>query len=278
MPRVALVQMACGEESEANVQRALDYVKMAAGEGANIVALQEVFPHRFFPQHMDKKFFALAEPVPGPTIDRVRRAAREHGVVVMAPIFEREVEGVYYNTAVLIDERGEILGKYRKHHIPFSDHFMEKFYFKPGNLGFPVFQTSFGRIGMYICYDRHFPEGARILGLRGAQIVLIPVASSRPVAREAYEIELRALAIANQYFVCAVNRVGREDDSLYFGNSLVVDPQGRILAQANGERDELLLADLDLDRLAEVRDHWLFYRDRRPEAYGPLAEPDPGRA
>ena len=275
MPKVALVQMACGPESAENVRRAVGYIEEAADRGAEIICLQEMFAHQFFPQYFDKKHFALAEPIDGPTVERMRRVARTVGRILVVPFYEQEAPGVYYNTAVVIDERGEVIGKYRKSHIPFGDLYWEKYYFKPGNLGYPVFRTRHGTIGIYICYDRHFPEGARLLGLPGAQPVLIPIATSRKAAREVFEIELRAMAIANQYFVGGVNRVGVEGANAFFGNSLFCSPTGEVIARAGTEKDEVLVADLDFAKVTEARNNWLFYRDRRPETYGDLAEPGP---
>jgi beta-ureidopropionase len=175
--------------------------------------------------------------------------------------------GVYYNAAALIGGNGELLGKYRKMHIPHSGHLIEKFYFKPGNLGFPVFDAPKTKVGVLICYDRHFPEGARALGLAGAELVLVPVASPRPQAQEVFVKEIMGMAIANQYFVAAINRVGQEGDDAFFGSSLVCDPRGNIVAQASSGREEVLVTDVDLSLVAATRNSWLFYRDRRPEAY-----------
>ena len=188
----------------------------------------------------------------------------------MAPIYEREMAGVYYNSAAVLGPDGELIGVYRKMHIPHSDDYIEKYYFKPGNLGFPVFDTPFGKIGVLICYDRHFPEGARALGLAGAEILLIPVASPRPTASEVFVKELMGMAIANQYFVAAVNRVGVELKEEFYGTSLVCDPRGNIIAQAGNQEDEVLVTEIDLAQVEATRNNWLFYRDRRPDAYDVL--------
>ncbi|MEE8111042.1 MAG: nitrilase-related carbon-nitrogen hydrolase, partial [bacterium] len=217
-----------------------------------------------------KKYFDMAVPIPGPTTDRIAAKAKEHEILIMAPVYEKEMAGVYYNSAVLLGPDGGIIGKYRKMHIPHSDNFIEKYYFKPGNLGFPVFETPFGKIGILICYDRHFPEGARALGLGGAELVLIPVASPRPTAGEVFVKELMGMAIANQFFVAAVNRVGPEARDQFFGSSLVCDPRGYVVAKAGGKKDEVLIMDIDLSQVAATRNNWMFYRDRRPDAYAAL--------
>lgn len=271
MLRIALIQMSCKDEPEPNVVKALKLIDQAAAKGAKVVALQEVFHTPYFPNRpRDKKYFGMAEPIPGPTIDRVAAKAKEHEVVIMAPVFEKEMAGVYYNSAVLLGPDGGIIGTYRKMHIPHSDDLIEKYYFKPGNLGFPVFETPFAKVGILICYDRHFPEGARALGLGGAELLLIPVASTRPTASQVFVKELVGMAIANQYFVAAVNRVGKEAKDRFFGSSLVCDPRGNVLAMAGDKKDEVLLADIDLSRVAATRNNWLFYRDRRPDAYAVL--------
>jgi N-carbamoylputrescine amidase len=271
MPRIALLQMTCQDRPEPNVKKALKMIDQAAKKGAQIVALQEIFNTPYFPNRKrSQKYFGMAETIPGPTIGRIAAKAKEHGMVIMAPIYEKEMAGVYYNTAAVIGPDGGIIGKYRKMHIPHSDDLIEKYYFKPGNLGFPVFDTPFGKIGILICYDRHFPEGARALGLAGAELLLVPVASPRPTASEVFKKELMGMAIANQYFVAAVNRVGKEAKEEFYGSSLVCDPRGNITAQAGSKKDEILIADIDLAQVAATRNNWLFYRDRRPDAYATL--------
>jgi len=271
MIRLALVQMRCADDSAPNLERTLAFIDEAAREGAQIVALQELFNLPYFPnRERDERFLDLAEPIPGPATNAVAEKARQHGLIIMAPVYEREIAGVYYNTAAMIGPDGNIIGKFRKMHIPHSGHIIEKFYFKPGNLGFPVFETAHGKIGILICYDRHFPEGARALGLAGAELLLIPVASPRLQARDVYMKELMAMAIANQVFVAAVNRVGEENGDAFYGSSLVCDPRGNIVAQAGSDGDEVLIADIDLAEVAKIRNSWLFYRDRRPDAYGSL--------
>ena len=207
----------------------------------------------------------------GPTIKLMQAQAKKHDMVIVVPVYEEEMSGVYYNTAAVIDRDGTYMGKYRKHHIPHCNPgFWEKFYFKPGNLGFPVFKTEFGNIGVYICYDRHFPEGARLLGLNGAEIVFNPSATVAGLSEYLWKLEQPAHAVANQYYVGAINRVGHEqpwDIGEFYGQSYFCNPRGQIVAEASRDKDELVAADIDLDMIREVRNVWQFYRDRRPDAY-----------
>src|ERR1700720_2602256 len=199
--------------------------------------------------------------------------ARKHGMAIVVPVYEREQAGVYYNTAAVYDADGSYLGKYRKNHIPHTSGFWEKFFFKPGNLGYPVFQTKYAKVGVYICYDRHFPEGARCLGLNGAEIVYNPSATVAGLSEYLWELEQPAHAVANQYFVAAINRVGTEAPwkiGEFYGKSYFCDPRGKIVKQASRDKDELLVAELNLDEIQKVRDTWQFYRDRRPESYGEI--------
>jgi N-carbamoylputrescine amidase len=271
--KAALIQMKATMERDRNLDRAEEMIAQAVQSGAQTVCLQECFATWFFPQRIDPESQALAEPLDGPTVTRMRSVAKRHGIVLIIPIYERRMAGELYNSAVVSDRDGEILGVYRKHHIPMSARFNEKFYFRPGNKGFPTFQTPFGNIGVMICYDRHFPESARMLGLAGAEVVFVPTAACSPYARTAWEIELRGHAVANGFFVAGVNRVGKEFDSDYFGASLFVDPLGKVISQASGTDEEVLVADLDRARLEEVRKTWPFYRDRRPDAYGEIVGP-----
>jgi N-carbamoylputrescine amidase len=201
--------------------------------------------------------------------------AGKHGMVIVVPIYEEHMTGVYYNTAAVIDATGEYPGKYRKMHIPQVAGFWEKFFFKPGNLGYPVFDTQFGKVGVYICYDRHFPDGARCLGLNGAEIVFNPSATVAGLSQYLWELEQPAHAVANGYFVGAINRVGTEtpwDIGKFYGSSYFCDPRGQIVAQAGEDEDEMVIAELDFDMVREVRNTWQFFRDRRPETYGQLTE------
>lgn len=250
----------------------------AAAKKVRILCLQELFYGPYFCAEQDPRWYGLTERVPdGPTVTRMRRLARKHGMALIVPIYEEDQPGVYYNTAAVIDADGSYLGKYRKTHIPHCQPgFWEKFYFRPGNLGYPVFETAFAKIGVYICYDRHFPEGARALGLAGAEIVFNPSATVAGLSEYLWKLEQPAHAVANGYFVGAINRVGVEAPwriGEFYGQSYFCDPRGRILAEGPRDRDALVTADLDLDTIAEVRTIWQFYRDRRPDAYGPLVAP-----
>jgi N-carbamoylputrescine amidase len=248
----------------------------AASQGAQILCFQELFYGPYFCQVQDPQYYGYAEPVPGPTTQKMIELARQSGMVVIAPIYEEDQPGVYYNTALVIDADGRYLGKYRKTHIPQVHGFWEKYYFRPGNLGYPVFDTAVGRIGVYICYDRHFPEGWRALGLAGAQIVFNPSATSRGLSAYLWNLEQPAAAVANEYFVGAINRVGVEPlgDNDFYGGSYFVDPRGQTVGEAaSGDDEEVVVRDLDLDVLQEVRQLWAFYRDRRPDAYGSLVAP-----
>ena len=252
-------------------------LRQAAEQGAEVVCFQEIFYGPYFPADQDPKWYALTEQVPeGPTTQRFADLAKELGVVLVLPVYEEDKTGVYYNTAAVVDSDGSYLGKYRKHHIPHcAPGFWEKFFFKPGNLGYPVFETAAGRIGVYICYDRHFPEGARILGLNGAEIVFNPSATVAGLSEYLWKLEQPAHAVANGYFVGAINRVGHErpwDIGEFYGTSYFCDPRGQIVAEAPRDRDAVVVADLDLDKIEEVRQTWQFYRDRRPETYDELVE------
>lgn len=271
--RAALIQMRASMEREANLDRAEAMVEEAVRLGAGVVCLQECFATWFFPQRIDPKDQDLAEPLDGPSVTRMRSLAKKLHILMIVPFYERAMAGELYNAAAIINDAGECIGVYRKHHIPMSARFNEKFYFRPGNRGFPVFDTPQGKIGVMICYDRHFPESARMLGLAGAEVVFVPTAACSDFARKAWEVELRGHAIANGVFIAAVNRVGKEVDSDYFGASIFVDPIGQVIAQASGTEEEVLVADLERARLEATRSVWPFYRDRRPEAYAPIVEP-----
>lgn len=264
--KVGLIQMHCGHDRKEIVKKTLEDIDQAADKGAKIVALQELFNGVYFPQYIDDKYYDWAEPIPGPTVHAMQEKAREHGIVIVVPIYEKAIPGVYYNTAVVINTDGELLGRYRKNHIPDLPMFHEKFYFKPGNLGYPVFKTPFGNVAVYICYDRHFPEGPRIFGLHGADIIFVPTATKGSY-KYLWEIELKAHAIANGLFVAGINRVGVEDKMDFYGSSFVTNPRGEIIAMANDKTDEVLVVDVDFDMNRQIRNLWQFYRDRRPETY-----------
>jgi N-carbamoylputrescine amidase len=262
---------------QAMIDKHVALIGQAAAAGAQIVCLQEIFYGPYFCAEQTTKWYDFTEPVPdGPTVRLMQDLAQRHRLVLVVPIYEVEQAGVYYNTAAVIHNDGTYLGKYRKTHIPHvAPGFWEKFYFRPGNLGFPVFDAGFARIGVYICYDRHFPEGARALGLNGAEIVFNPSATVAGLSEHLWKLEQPAHAVANGYFVGAINRVGVEapwNIGEFYGSSYFCDPRGRIFAEASRDKDEVLTADLDLDKIAEVRKTWQFFRDRRPETYEPLVK------
>ena len=263
------------EIQAAMLEKHLPMIHDAGKQGVQILCLQEIFNGPYFCPGQDKRWYDAAEPVPGPTVERLAPIAKQYGMVIVVPIYEREQAGVYYNTAAVIDADGSYLGKYRKTHIPQTSGFWEKYFFRPGNLGYPVWKTRYATIGAYICYDRHFPEGARALGLAGAEIVYNPSATVAGLSQHLWKIEQPAHAIANGYFVGAINRVGTEapwNIGKFYGNSYFVNPRGEIIACGSEDKDELVVAELDLSMIEEVRRTWQFYRDRRPDAYGPLVE------
>jgi N-carbamoylputrescine amidase len=268
---VAKIKQAMIEKHEALIAR-------AAEMGAQIVCLQELFYGPYFCAEQQTKWYDLAERVPaGPTTDRFREVARKHGIALVLPVYEEENTGVYYNTAAVIDADGGYLGKFRKMHLPqVLPGFWEKYYFRPGNLGYPVFRTRFAQVGVYICYDRHFPEGARCLGLNGAEIVFNPSATVAGLSEYLWKLEQPAHAAANGYFVGAINRPGWEEPwriGEFYGQSYFCDPRGKILVEGARNTDDIVIGDLDLDLIREVRNTWQFYRDRRPETYGPITAP-----
>jgi N-carbamoylputrescine amidase len=262
---------------EAMIAKHLRLIEDAGRQGVQILCLQELFYGPYFAAEQDPRWYAFTERVPdGPTVKLMQEQARRHQMAMVVPVYEEEATGVYYNTAAVLDADGSYLGKYRKNHIPHClPGFWEKFYFKPGNLGYPVFKTRYATVGVYICYDRHFPEGGRLLGLHGAEIVMVPSATTSGHSDNLWFIEQTAMAIANGYFVGTNNRVGREapwNFGEFYGSSYFCDPYGKVLAQGSRDRDELVVADLDLDVIQKVRAHWQFYRDRRPESYGDIAK------
>ncbi|BFV55316.1 hydrolase [Kitasatospora sp. CMC57] len=274
--RAALFQTSWTGDPETMVAAHEQAARDAAAQGAQIIGFQEVFNAPYFCQVQEPEHYRWAEPVPdGPTVRRMQALAKELGLVIVVPVYEVEQSGFYYNTAAVIDADGSYLGKYRKHHIPQVKGFWEKYYFKPGNLGWPVFDTAVGKVGVYICYDRHFPEGWRALGIAGAEIVYNPSATSRGLSAYLWQLEQPAAAVANEYYIAAINRVGTEEygDNDFYGTSYFVDPRGQFVGEvASDKNEELLVRDLDLDLIEQVRQQWAFYRDRRPDAYGPLTE------
>jgi beta-ureidopropionase len=280
MVRAALVQFSGNESKEINIQKAEDLARQAAGNGAKIICFPELATTLYFCFGHDKKWFETAEPIPGPVVNRVAKVAKETGTVIVYPLYEND-NGTLYNTATVLGPDGYLIGKYRKMSIPQILRTVkpgetpadERFFFAPGNLGFPVFDTPFGvKIGILICYDRHFPEAARILGLKGAHLMLVPTATYRDWIREVWEIELRGHAIANMFYVGGVNKVGKDvggpADRHYFGSALFIDPKGNVMARAGDKQDEILYADIDPKACDDTRDLWGFFKFRRPDAYG----------
>jgi beta-ureidopropionase len=288
MPRVVkcgLIQAsnACSVEEplekirEANIEKHMKFLDQAGKLGVQIVCMQEIFTGPYFCAEQNTRWYDATEKIPeGPTTRLMQEVAKKYSMAIISPIYEEDETGVYYNTAAVIDADGTYLGKYRKSHIPHTaPGFWEKFYFKPGNLGYPVFKTQYADIGVYICYDRHFPEGARELGLNGAEIVFNPSATVAGLSEYLWKLEQPAHAVANAFFVGAINRVGTEKPwniGEFYGQSYFCDPRGQIVAQASRDKDELITADLDLDKIREVRNIWQFYRDRRPETYGGICK------
>jgi beta-ureidopropionase len=262
---------------KAMIDKHIALIAAAAKEGAQVVCLQELFSGPYFCAEQQARWYELTERVPdGPTTKLMAELARQHQIVLVVPVYEEDLTGVYYNTAAVIDADGRYLGKFRKMHIPHcAPGFWEKFYFRPGNLGYPVFETRVGKVGVYICYDRHFPEGARCLGLNGAEIVFNPSATVAGLSEYLWKLEQPAHAVANGYFVGAINRPGFEEPwriGEFYGQSYFCDPRGQMLAVGKRDNDDIVIADLDLDVIREVRNTWQFFRDRRPETYGSIVE------
>ncbi len=261
----------------AMIEKHLKMIAEAAAKGVKVLCMQELFYGPYFCAEQERKWYSLVERVPeGPTTKLMQEQAKKYGMVMVVPIYEEDITGVYYNTAAVINADGTYMGKYRKNHIPHcAPGFWEKFYFKPGNCGYPVFETPFARVGVYICYDRHFPEGARALGLNGAEIVFNPSATVAGLSEYLWKLEQPAHAVANGYFVGAINRVGVEKPwaiGEFYGQSYFVNPRGQMLVVGSRDKDEVIVADLDMEQIAEVRQVWQFYRDRRPETYEALVK------
>lgn len=272
--KAGLIQTKACETKKENIDKVISFIEKGSKDGVQVFAMQELFFSPYFPAEQDNKWFDWAEPITGETVKILREVAKKHVAVLVTPVFEESQRGVYYNTTVVIDTDGEIKGIYRKNHIPHLPGFWEKFYFKPGNLGYPVFDTAYCKIGVYTCYDRHFPEGARALGLSGAEIVFNPSATVDSLSRYLWELEQPAHAVANMYYVVAINRVGTEKISTgkYYGTSYFVNPKGEFMAKGSEDSEELVVSELDLDAITETRKMWQFYRDRRPETYGKISD------
>lgn len=278
---LALIQMSCTVEKQPNVDKALRMIAQAAERGAKLICLQELFTNHYPCQSEDHSRFDWAEPIPGPTSEALAAAAKEHGVVIVGSLFEKRFAGVYHNTAVLFERDGSTAGVYRKMHIPDDPLYYEKFYFTPGDLGFPAFNTSVGRVASCVCWDQWFPESARLMALAGAEVLFYPTAigwlaedkEQYGVAQHAaWETMIRSHAIANGLFVAAVNRVGTEGGIEFWGASLVVDPAGNIIARGSHDQEEVLVVECNLDQIDVTRTHWPFLRDRRIDAYEGLGK------
>ena len=278
--RVAILQARASHDVADNLARTLASIEEAARRGAKIVCTQELFRSEYFCQTEDAALFALAEPIPGPTTQALQAVAKKHGIVVVGSLFERRAAGLYHNTAVVIDADGRHVGTYRKMHIPEDPRFYEKFYFTPGDLGFPAFDTAYGRIAVLVCWDQWYPEAARLAALAGAQILFYPTAIGtwtgemelKTAQRDAWRIIQRSHAVANGVFVASPNRVGQEGDLVFFGSSFIARPFGGLLADGSEDREEILLADCDLAEVERCRQGWPFLRDRRIDAYGPITK------
>lgn len=280
--RVGLIQLTAEETPAANVRKTIPRIEEAAAKGAKIIGLQEMFTTKYFCVEQDPKYFNLAEPIPaGPSVTALTEVARKLGVVIVAPLFEARGNEVFHNTAAIIDADGTYLGKYRKMHIPQDPGFEEKFYFTPGDLGFRTWNTAFGQIGVLICWDQWYPEAARLTALAGAQILFYPTAigwlpeekaTLGKAQHTAWETVQRGHGVANGCYVAATNRVGQEGHTQFWGQCFVSDPYGEIIAKASPDREEVLIADCDLDRQREFRRIWPFFRDRRIDAYGEITQ------
>ena len=270
MLKICGIQMACIEDKQKNLQKAVRLAELAADKGAKIIGFQELFNTHWFPREINQSNFDLAEPINGQSIQMMRKVAKAKSVVLICPIFEEGIEGVYYNTAVVINADGKVLGEYRKVHVPQIPLWEEKSYFSPGDKGFPIFHTKYAKIGVQICWDNFFPEGTRILALKGAQIVFAPTAAAF-ASHQQWEIVMRAHAIANGLFIFRVNRVGSEKKQDFYGKSFCVTPEGELIDRPSGMQEGIVFANIDLKTIGITRREWSFLRDRRPEVYGEVA-------
>jgi N-carbamoylputrescine amidase len=279
MVKTGLIQMTCLEDKKANIEKTVSLIRETAVKGAHIICLQELFASEYFCREENHDYFSLAEPVPGPTSQRFQEIAAELDVVILASLFEKRAMGIYHNTLAVIDAGGSYLGKYRKTHIPDDPGYYEKFYFTPGDTGYPVFCTKYARIGGLICWDQWYPEAARIMSLMGAEILFYPTAIGWAVSQDesvnrqqynAWQTIQRSHAIANGVFVVSVNRTGRERNMNFWGGSFIADPYGELVFQASNDQEEVHVEELDLGKIDEARIHWPFLRDRRIDSYGPI--------
>ncbi len=277
--KIALIQSKSSSNKSTNIKITLDKISNAAGKGAKVICLQELFASKYFPQTEDFNAFELSEQIHGETTKQISRAAKKHKITIICPIFEKRAQGIYHNTAIIINSRGEIISKYRKMHIPDDPGFYEKYYFTQGDLGFQAIDTEHGKISVLICWDQWFPESARICALKGAQIIFYPTAiawhdhDTKEIKKSQLESWLtiqRSHAIANGIFIASVNRVGREDDLIFWGNSFIAEPTGKIIAQASQDKEEILIAECDLEKIEWQRKAWPFLRDRRIDSYNDL--------
>lgn len=275
--RAAITQATWTGDEESMIAKHEGFVCTAAEQNVQVICFQELCHCPYFGVVQESKYYEYAHPVPGPLVERFQKLADQHKMVIVLPVYEQEQPDAHYNTAAVIDADGSYLGKYRKHHIPNLRQGWEKFYFRPGNAGYPVFDTAVGKIGVYICYDRHFPEGWRVLGLNGAEIVFNPSATKPVLSNRLWELEQPAAAAANQYYIGANNRIGTESVEFgdkavtFYGSSYFVDPRGNYVgAVASTDNEEIVVRDLDLSIIREVRSSWQFYRNRRPDSYGPV--------
>jgi N-carbamoylputrescine amidase len=269
--RLAGIQTYCCEEKERNLEKAIKFSQIAIDKGANIICFQELFTTHWFPKEMDKSHFSHAEKIGGPSIMRMQKLAKENEVVLVCPIFETEEEKVFYNSAVIIDAGGEILGAYRKIHVPQIPLWEERYYFSPGNLGFPVFRTRFAAIGVQICWDNFFPEGSRILAVKGAQIIFSPTAAAF-ASQKKWETVISSNAISNGIYILRVNRVGSEEKQDFYGRSFCMSPEGDFMDKPTGMKEGIALIDIDLNSVDKVRKEWPFFKDRRPEVYKEISQ------
>jgi len=271
MLKMAGIQMRCSKDRESNLRKGIEMIALASDRGAGLIATQQLFTLPWFAYESRRDYFEWAETIDGPTVSALRREARERGVVLIGTFFEKDGDA-YYNTAAVIEKDGTLLGRYRKVHLPQIPLWEEKFYFKASDLGFPVFKTSVGRIGIQICWDNFFPEGSRIMALQGAQIIIAPTAAAL-ASQSRWEKIICANAIANNVFILRVNRAGKEERQVFYGRSFCVNPFGETIASAAGANDAIVFCEVDLNEVEETRDIWTFFRDRRPELYGELSRP-----